>query len=472
MVSPSDVESGRACACICPECEAPLIAKKGEKRIWHFAHEGAACENGAETAIHRMAKQILAEQRTVALPAVDVLVSEVDAYGQVQKVSNRIAPPTVVQYQDVRLEASKDNRRPDAVGGGGSATQEHFIEVFVRHAVDDVKAAEFQAQDAICFEICLNDVSDSLTVDELRRAVTESPERIRWISYPGWAEAKRQLTSDLAVLIEMARQRKFHEVRDLEHLEPVWEEEQEAKTSWLLLQREERLLAKREKQRAAQQMKANKKYKEASQEHKRAFLHSKLQLAGAAIPTLVNAHVTGDLSFGVSRDIWQADVFRALIFSGFEAPDGELEASFVFEWLLARYDYTPQFENSGKVAIWHYCSFLETLGYLRHLGRQRFKVLKDDVPWLNNVAKEELRGWFWAPEAYVCSFSKLCAANDELQLSLSRADLTVLFRKVQALHEKSEPASIAWAVARKTGRSAQALLSVLERAGAVTNIFR
>src|SRR5690349_237693 len=104
MVSPGDVESGLACGCICPGCEAPLIAKKGDKVVWHFAHEGAACDNGAETAIHRMAKQILAEERTVALPAVDVSVSAIDAYGQEKKASTRIAPPTIVQYHDVLLE--------------------------------------------------------------------------------------------------------------------------------------------------------------------------------------------------------------------------------------------------------------------------------------------------------------------------------------------------------------------------------
>lgn len=72
MVSPGEVESGLACACICLGCRAPLIAKKGTKFVWHFAHEGAACDSGLETAIHLMAKQILADEKTVTLPAVEV----------------------------------------------------------------------------------------------------------------------------------------------------------------------------------------------------------------------------------------------------------------------------------------------------------------------------------------------------------------------------------------------------------------
>lgn len=472
MVSPSDVESGLACGCICPECRAPLIAKKGVKVVWHFAHEGEACDNGLETAIHLMAKQILADERRVSLPAVEVVVSAFDAYRQEKKLSRRIAPPTIVEYRDVRLEVSRDNRRPDAVGVGGSATQEHFIEVFVRHAVDDVKAAEFKSRDVVCFEICLKDIQGTLSVDELRRAVTESPDRIRWISYPGMAAVKRELMLSLAESLEAVQQLKQLDNMEVKRHIPILEEEREEKAAWQRLEREEKLLLQRKKQRATKQMAANKTFKAASERDKRIFLRSKLKLADATIPPVINAHVTGEGSFGVARDIWQADVFRALVFSGFEAPECEFLTAHVFDWLLQRYDYTPQFQNSGKVALWQYCSFLETSGYLRHVGRQRFKVLKDTAPWGGREVGTELRGWFWTPEAYSFSFDDLCAACEELQLQLSKADLTILFRKVQAQHDKAQPEAIARTVARMTGRRAHDLLSALRHAGAVTNAFQ
>ena len=40
----SKASSGLACNCRCPACKAPLVARKGKKKIWHFAHSsGQSC---------------------------------------------------------------------------------------------------------------------------------------------------------------------------------------------------------------------------------------------------------------------------------------------------------------------------------------------------------------------------------------------------------------------------------------------
>lgn len=38
-------QSGKACGCICPECKSDFIARMGEVRIPHFAHNGEACDS-------------------------------------------------------------------------------------------------------------------------------------------------------------------------------------------------------------------------------------------------------------------------------------------------------------------------------------------------------------------------------------------------------------------------------------------
>ncbi len=35
---------GKACGCYCPLCEAPLVARLGDKRVHHFAHSGEGCD--------------------------------------------------------------------------------------------------------------------------------------------------------------------------------------------------------------------------------------------------------------------------------------------------------------------------------------------------------------------------------------------------------------------------------------------
>ncbi|MBK8677056.1 MAG: hypothetical protein IPN27_12030 [Cellvibrionales bacterium] len=76
LVDVHDVERGIACGCICPSCKAPLNAKKGDVKEWHFAHvskhgyknEVAQCDYSFFVAIRMMAKKILESCRTIALP--------------------------------------------------------------------------------------------------------------------------------------------------------------------------------------------------------------------------------------------------------------------------------------------------------------------------------------------------------------------------------------------------------------------
>lgn len=71
----AEVARGIACECVCPDpqCGHPLVARKGDDRVWHFAHagdrEGSPC-SGRESGLHKYAKQVLCEaiSRVVHLP--------------------------------------------------------------------------------------------------------------------------------------------------------------------------------------------------------------------------------------------------------------------------------------------------------------------------------------------------------------------------------------------------------------------
>ena len=73
LVSIHTVPSGLACACICTACLQPLIARKGAKMTHHFAHhQGEDCPFAAETMLHRLAKEMLAKKKHLALPVVTI----------------------------------------------------------------------------------------------------------------------------------------------------------------------------------------------------------------------------------------------------------------------------------------------------------------------------------------------------------------------------------------------------------------
>ncbi len=69
MVTATEVANGRGCECICAACSVRLQARQGAIRVWHFAHdEETNCPHAGEAAIHRMAKQMIAERGSVFVP--------------------------------------------------------------------------------------------------------------------------------------------------------------------------------------------------------------------------------------------------------------------------------------------------------------------------------------------------------------------------------------------------------------------
>lgn len=69
LVHVSTVERGLKCGCYCPNCRNPVIARKGIKRAYHFAHtRGTECMGAAETVLHLLAKEIVEELSSISIP--------------------------------------------------------------------------------------------------------------------------------------------------------------------------------------------------------------------------------------------------------------------------------------------------------------------------------------------------------------------------------------------------------------------
>lgn len=71
------VHQGARCGCLCPSCKAPLIARQGAIKVWHFAHQAGAagdtpripCEYAFERSVRRMIVQMLMEGTVLRIPS-------------------------------------------------------------------------------------------------------------------------------------------------------------------------------------------------------------------------------------------------------------------------------------------------------------------------------------------------------------------------------------------------------------------
>lgn len=82
-----DVQRGAACACFCPDCSSPLIARQGTEKEWHFAHEGGQerpeCLVGAQNLLRRFCMehlQYLALSGPLTLPPCRIFAQLTTAY--------------------------------------------------------------------------------------------------------------------------------------------------------------------------------------------------------------------------------------------------------------------------------------------------------------------------------------------------------------------------------------------------------
>ncbi len=76
MLHVSKVENGLMCGCVCAGCGGSLVARNNvkNKKIWHFAHLTKECANAQESALHRIAKEVIAKMKVIKLPEYKGLV--------------------------------------------------------------------------------------------------------------------------------------------------------------------------------------------------------------------------------------------------------------------------------------------------------------------------------------------------------------------------------------------------------------
>lgn len=172
-----EVEQGLACNCVCPGCGGQLVARKGPVRMHHFAHQGVSCTTGPETALHRMAKQIVADERRLVLP------------GQ----------GTPTPYQDAALpdEMGWPGRRPDVVLWSDSATL--HVEVTVTHRCDLEKLDEIIRVGVPTIELDLSQAYRrqrlGWTIEQLTDRLIHDPAIRRWLHLPEPTSEKQRPTS-------------------------------------------------------------------------------------------------------------------------------------------------------------------------------------------------------------------------------------------------------------------------------------
>jgi hypothetical protein len=176
IVHVSTVPRGAACGCKCPNplCGIPLIARKGDEKVYHFGHAaGSACGGGPQTALHLFAIQIVKEKKRLVLPAVKA------SYGDRVRM---LYEARLVNFDRAKKEFQELKQIiPDIFVW--KSDHQLLIEVAVTHPCDKEKIAKIRAKGIATLEIDLSRVARDASPETIETAVIESAPR-RWVFHP------------------------------------------------------------------------------------------------------------------------------------------------------------------------------------------------------------------------------------------------------------------------------------------------
>lgn len=165
LIHVDSVLTGLSCKCFCPHCKNEVIAKnRGNRKVHHFAHtNGSDCVGAIESALHKMAKDILQEYKLIMLPPT-----------QQKGTGEQIA------FNNVEVEVfNKElSLRPDCIG----YVKEHrliWVEFKRTHEVDVKKAGKIISARIDCVEIDLN--LCELDPTKVKNFIENSSEGRKWI---------------------------------------------------------------------------------------------------------------------------------------------------------------------------------------------------------------------------------------------------------------------------------------------------
>lgn len=375
LLTAEDVPSGLACACTCPGCGTPLVAKKGDHKRWHFSHYRVQPSvNCVESAIHMAAKQVLLDHCGLVVPEVSFEISAKTVAGETLHERDVLSPNRRIRFDRTAAEIPFDDVRPDVVGYRGE--RQLLIEIYFRHRVDDVKREKLVALGLPAIEIDLSDLDPMGGFEAITQRVIESTEHKEWLVYPGREEHQAYLEQRLQDRITAINEARAEVLRQLERAEV----ERAERKRLVLLERE----ARQQAQKAAEEQ-FDWEFADWTEAAQKAWLQTRLGLK-YGVPAFLCKRAQSGYFIGKSEFLWQASIFERFIYRKGEG--AKFTPQQIYECLCRRFKLTPQNRPDHTLVATRYLEYLVRAGFLHRIPKAKhdgpYYVRHDDTtmpPW-------------------------------------------------------------------------------------------
>ncbi|THC39084.1 competence protein CoiA family protein [Massilia sp. Mn16-1_5] len=347
MLAPADVDSGLACGCTCVGCGATLVAKKGAKVSWHFAHHIATgSESCVESAIHAAAKQILLDANYLRTPMVAVSAERRLKTGRRHAKSIILSSDRVIRFDYSRSEVWEGaaNVRPDVVGYRGE--RRILVEMYFTHAVDRTKKKKLEALGIPALEVNLSGLASDTDLETIRQRVLEDVFFKDWLFYPGEESTRVQLQEQVDAEADEIDRRHDAELE--------------------LTRREEAAKRERIVKACEEVAEANTRYRQLPTAEKERLVREALGISGAW-PYFLNTSSVEAPSILEPAHIWQGAVFARFL-RGKAVHRVFVESDVVVEWVARRFGVGRNRKGLAAIAVRKFLGYLCTCGFLENAG--------------------------------------------------------------------------------------------------------
>ena len=425
---------GLTCGCICAYCKRQLQACSLNGRVRsYFRHHSENRSNNLEeqtiycsanianeTALHKMAKQIIAQEKKIYIPCKNITVKEAGIKDLPQKVENAIPcfelrEAHMVEAQSVEVEKHLDDFTPDIVFT--MEQRELLIEVFVSHRVDEDKRQKAEKYGSAMLEIDLSSFSGNpISSEKLRDILLGEEKHRKWIYYPLSAK-----------FIERARS--YYESTDIvkRHREECEKKIREERDIKRRNNKIKNLFNEEVYANELKRLRSNEKFLEFYKNNSKAYWLSIKNIE--EIPFFVDIPITGEIIFKCDRRIWQSILFNRYIY-GRKEDNASLNVESMFDVLIKDYQVQVDYDLSFKLdnplckddsiflrndVINTYMDYLETLGFIttpNPLGRNNqhywktVKARRTGIP-PNEEATNELQSALNKVDLYLPNIDRL-----------------------------------------------------------------
>ncbi len=317
LFSPDLVDRGLACNCACPGCGGALVANHPRydgqpryKRPYFSHHQASNCKGGPETAIHKMAKQVIVEAGRVGLP--DHTVRNIAPLTLGATIENHVRfPARECQFKSVAAEVKDDSGLvPDLTAVLKNDATLH-IEIFVTHAVEEKKATILDN----LMEIDLSRLSDEDLFDAAafsKAVLSEAPRRWHRVSLYDELDRVRAAQQKLNLQAEDELRRRSISEKDSSPKQPL--SENPKIDEWTIVEFWNRIDKAGE---WLEGVKSGDRDFELEAHSANSIKFARTRLAGFIAdhqwPDFLNVEIDNDCLIQIDRRVWQAFIFEQYV---------------------------------------------------------------------------------------------------------------------------------------------------------------